>query len=701
MNKVAKSKNSVGFIKSELEKAGLDLKVGDRIIDRDGNIFEIDDIYIEKHKRWADENGKKLKKAQTDDVVMISYGYWTEDEETGKKIFSRYGTNSLDTFNDREYIKLSKSYDELRQEAITSLTSEEKKEDNEDTNYETALVQTHSKENLLAIKDDLNRKREIVEIRSRMLKRILDSKRNELKKTVDEFRNKIEKIQKVIYTIELYLGIKEQVVLLQEGQRAPAEEPISFRQQVLFMDEEVGDPEDDGIDFKRIDEFDAWLLKNKNYIKVIPEKKGVVILRVRRKDKEYSDNPFINSMLNENNKETYILIRNGDRICRIWADIIIHPRLFPQRNEFQELMEIASGRIKETKEGRSIFESDKKKADDEVFRYRQQMIMMQGMIDRTELFHPLPSDFEIKLSKEETFEKGYVRFIYDDEIALPDGRLSFDQWRSELNSTIHEGSRIIISGKWGDRFVSSKEYFDRVIGWENKRERSFTLPSEGVYQVEKHVRQELLIVEKKIKKSEYDPKKEGKEYEARTTYDFEKGKNKLIVRDEYVTVTMLNDNGRAKQEVQDVESLIIKYNPGGGVYKRYDYHERKNRISFIIEPDDPFILNYDEASLDDVDFYLNSRVNRAEYLWMMPCLYSVKQMRLAEIEFEKDFVKMTVGQLLSKATKKGLSEEKIEAIVWDNVKWWKLKNKWKRGIDKDDTKALRMIKKRIEKQILA
>jgi hypothetical protein len=45
---------------------------------------------------------------------------------------------------------------------------------------------------------------------------------------------------------------------------------------------------------------------------------------------------------------------------------------------------------------------------------------------------------------------------------------------------------------------------------------------------------------------------------------------------------------------------------------------------------------------------------------------------------------------------KNLNEEKIYELIWDAIDWWKHKNLYKRPIDKDDAKALRMIVKKLK-----
>jgi hypothetical protein len=690
MTELTKSNIGLQTLEQELEKNDLDIKVGDFIICDRGEIYEVGKVQLVIKERWASNDSDDRKKVKYEEVD-IEYGNWYE--EKGKRKWGHYGTSNIDEFK-RRYVKLQVSPEELKRQAIESLTQEEKTDEYDSLNNETALMHIGSKEHLNVMISDINRKKELMEAKSRMLHGIMEEKVSALRKITDEFRNKVKKIEGVIYTIELYLGINEQVVLLQDGLRASATDPICFRQEVMYMDEEVGDPEDDGIDFQNIGDFDAWLLKGKNYTKVIPETKGVVILRVRRDKKHYSDNPYVNSILNQDNMKTYILIRNGDRICRIWADIEIHPRLFPLHNEFAELLQ------KQKKE----YKHDKEEAEEHIMNYRRQMIMLQGMIDRTELFHPLPEQ-EIKLSDPACHDAGLVRYIYDAEIKLPDGRLTFREWQKKINYTITEGCRIIHSGRNSD---SRRDSQDRFIVYYNEHSVP-DLPDSGIYQVYKHTRAET--------KKGTIPHYYADELEAKGLL-IKRGKMVDYFGKGYHTYetniqpenpdTEIKTHFTGNSEYLDayeceykIENLIIKYNPGGTVYKNWgmESNDRKNNVSFIIHKRDSFLLNIDEVSLEDVEFYLNSRVNRRDYLSMMPCLYTVKQIRLKEQEFEKDFVSMMVGQLIGSASKKGMTQDKLESIILENIQWWKLKNKWKRGIDKDDAKALRMIKSRTEKQI--
>lgn len=138
--------------------------------------------------------------------------------------------------------------------------------------------------------------------------------------------------------------------------------------------------------------------------------------------------------------------------------------------------------------------------------------------------------------------------------------------------------------------------------------------------------------------------------------------------------------------------LVIRYNPKDTVYP-WDYwepaHERKHRVPFRFY--DGEFLNIDEISEADCEYYLHNRNERRHYLELMPTLHWIKKVKEKERLREEEFVKLVVARLSLNAT----SHEDLERVR-SAIAWWKLKNKWKRGLDKDDTLALRMIEKRVK-----
>ena len=115
--------------------------------------------------------------------------------------------------------------------------------------------------------------------------------------------------------------------------------------------------------------------------------------------------------------------------------------------------------------------------------------------------------------------------------------------------------------------------------------------------------------------------------------------------------------------------------------------ERKNRIAFKVYTDEREVLNYDALDLETVEYYLNNRVNRTDYLDVMPMLEQVHEQLIKETEMEKSFILLIKGQA------PGASDE----LINETIKWWKLKNKVKRPITANDALAYKQILAKVNK----
>lgn len=558
----------------------------------------------------------------------------------------------------------------------------------EEVRDETAVLAPNSKEALNALSEDMAKKQRhlqnlelFVMAEMEKQKAALDTIRSGLNEIVQKFEVQIQKIYRVIKVIELYLGIDEEIVQIQEGPPASPETPISFRQQILFMDEEVGDFE---IDFKEenIRKFDEWILKGDNIDEILPEKKGVVALCPRRKSKFYSSDWREQAAADEANKETYILIRNGSNVYRIYGLINVRPRFFPLRKELGEMLEKLEKESND--ERRRWYDKDKMTdTERELHGYRQRAFLLQGLLDRTQIFEPLPQKLSIfNLDK----AGGLVNFIYDDEVTLPTGRLAFWDWHKLINSKIERGSRVINSGMYdGYRSRGFDRDSSRFFKYYRNEYSLPDYPSSGQYVVEEIIKDTTDWISERDFENFKEEYIEHKILETRKSHrikkELESGKYEFY--DEHCIR-------------YDKKYLIIKYNPGGEVWSWGDSwgHERKNNISFKVYRDDSFILNYDQISLEDIDFYLKSRTDRSEYAHLVPLLMKLRELRLKELEHEKQFVQFLVEEV----SRKGYIPKPnidIEDIIWSYIDWWKHKNIWKRPVTKDDHLATRMIERRL------
>ena len=307
-------------------------------------------------------------------------------------------------------------------EAPTVKTEEEPKETLPVIGSEKAVTQIGTKIALREAHNELMRKRADLE-------RLTD----EVKNSLNIIKKELQQKQKVLYILELFMGIHEEIIELKEGTNAPENTPLTLFQQILYMDEEVGIWDDgEGLDFKSIDKFDEWIVKE--YKRFLHQLKSICVFKIRRDSKDYGD-PFINMSFNEENKKTYFLIRNGDQLCRIWSDITVSKRLFPTKNEYQALYE-------EWK----TWTDAKEKLQDYHESYLYGLLAMQGIIERTEV---LGSELRkhINFMRFDGLPDEWIKLIRDDEpeFWITDGKPSWQDYIKANRATIGIGTRIILS----------------------------------------------------------------------------------------------------------------------------------------------------------------------------------------------------------------------------------------------------------------
>jgi len=509
-------------------------------------------------------------------------------------------------------------------EKDTSFLDEYNVKDEEDNS--TALVSMSSKETYvnaeretIALKEEMDRRLAAVRYCIEEQKNKFDVIRRNCEAAIAVVQRKLTRIQRVLGQIELYLGVNEDIIQIQEGAPASANEPINFYQEVLYMDEEVGDWHDGGLDFTKIEQFDEWLLR-KDHLNLFLSKKGVRVFRPRRYGKRggeqrignhFVHNPYLVNKLDPEDKQTYIIIRNGDNVYRIWADHIIYPYLFPKQNELQKL-------IDEMEKSINYQNFKKEQIEDFIDRYKFNFCLLQGLLDRSDVLTPHEP---VNLFKE-GLESPYVNFVYDAEYKrVGNGRPDYWQFVKEVNNDLKVGSRVIFLNEY---VQGVQDRFDeRYYSWRRDRDDDWGLPvkpNSGIYTLEKN-----------------------------SAGDF-----------------------------------VIKYLPPKNWWSEED---RKNRIAFKVYTDNREILNYDALDLETVEYYLNNRINRADYLDIMPMLENVHKQLLLEQEKEASFVLLIKGQ----------APRASDELIKETIKWWKLKNKVKRPITSDDALAYKQILAKINK----
>lgn len=281
-------------------------------------------------------------------------------------------------------------------------------------------------------RDELMLKAAKVEAIQKMVRHKTEVMRNKIGGIITQYNKVISKLNKIIFTLELYAGIEENIKQIQSGEAADEKEPIHLMQIMKFMDEEVGDPSNGGISFDSIEKFDNWLLSfNKflgyhNYELLIPFKKGVRIMRVRRNVSEkYSVDSFNNRWEIQQEMKTYVIIRNGENFYTISSKMHFCEKLFPDVKELTEFVESGGD-----------FDDHPKMEG-----YKHGMILMQGLVDRTDVFGSVAG--KISFLKPDSVEKGDVVFNYENEdMLITDGSISSLDFLN--TSTIEAGDRVLV-----------------------------------------------------------------------------------------------------------------------------------------------------------------------------------------------------------------------------------------------------------------
>lgn len=636
-DKSIKIRNNLEISKIIYNEFNEEVMVGDFIFDDDASeIYKVVDIYFtpeteyDRVKEKHSETGK-MKVMIEAEVVVSSYDYTNNKTESIAEWMRSHSFYRGDI-------------DKLKQQTLDELVNNK--------NEELELPQSNSTEIAVLDKDLLRQQKSksiemknIMKAKHSYLKGIMNEKLYELRKMKDKFDVVITRINKVIHTLEIYLGINEDIVQIQEGINASAKEPICFRQKLLYMDTEMADPYNEGIDFEHIDKFEDWLLeensyhKKPNYQVSIPEEKCVAAFRVRAKAKHRDGwHPISKAQAERLDRKTYILIRNGTNIYSIWADINIYPRLFPQRDEFIKKLDHWEGKDKEKN----------------IFKYKLQILLMQGLIERTPIFHPLSKN--INLFDPKIHESKLVKFIYDDEVSITDGTITYRNWKKKINENIRPGSRVVISSNVMYHYKGISEFVKERL-WKIYYSGTYNVPpapSSGIYTVYEDI-------------------------------DDRYGWN------------------RKKGEEDEVRYLHkIMYNPKDTVRNLWDYwdseHIRKNRLSFYINSDDDFVIHWDAIGRKDVkmlEAMIWDRRNRQEYLFAMASLVKIIELKKKEIEQEDNFIQLVYGMNMTTFDKYNITENSAIKLIQDAVEWWKLRNKWKRSLDTNDSKALKMIGQRV------
>lgn len=238
--------------------------------------------------------------------------------------------------------------------------------------YETALVKAKDKD----LPDLFN----AIKAENANVAMWMSAEQLPLQAMCDGLEDSIEEIKDRIFNVSLYAGLMESVEQCCDGEPAAFADRLHVMQRRLYMDEEcLLNYSTGGMEFKNISQFDAWISKPENRNRILPFPRCMVAMRVRRvsKDREWDGtrlSAFINIMLEQEDKLTFLYIRNGEQLFRINTELDFSEQIFPDQADFDPnepmMVKMFAGRVSKMMSVRE-FEFLKAKHDAQKALYEQ------------------------------------------------------------------------------------------------------------------------------------------------------------------------------------------------------------------------------------------------------------------------------------------------------------------------------------------
>jgi hypothetical protein len=464
----------------------------------------------------------------------------------------------------------------------------------------------------------------------------MEARVREMDAIMEPLKKQVRQMTEGIWSVNLYLGRDEEIIPLLDGEPAPADTPITLRQQVLSMDEETAAmAASGGIDARNLDTFDEWIKNPVNLAQVFPEQKGVVVLVPRARGRDYKD-PWVNERMRDENRWSYFLIRNGERLFRMRTDFVVGKHLIPTTDEFTGLFRrrkynhtTRQDEVVDLIPGSREWDAASEAQDARQRHYMRMAMILQGLVDRTTVWHPLPPQ-GVNLLHNDTYEHGTAVLVRDAENAITDGREAFFDWLMRLNKELRPGMRVLGAFNTEEfREIGDYESPSRDNGWRGNPHDRIT-PRNSEWPTSATL------------------------YTLEGTRDFQGAKG-LFFKFERTTKSWIKDQWTGRSELR----------------------APKTKGACIVLPTDRFILPFDLVTVEEMRYYLGSRTHRKSYEFMFPLLHAAIEAKETEQSAEAPFRILLAGEL---AKAHNLTLDEAEQAVNDLVDWWKLANKWHRPL---------------------
>lgn len=334
----------------------------------------------------------------------------------------------------------------------------------------TELIRS-GRERLLAMKDEAQMKEDLVisvktvmQARINCIRQKMEERMRTLQPVLDSLERQAEIIEQVLSWLHAYLGDGVEVQTITTGEGAPKREPLTIRQRILFMDEEMAVIGNDGqgLDYTGKETFYEWLKNPANRDIILPEERCTVVMKPKRYSHRYTGDTYTNSCINRLNRHSFIVIRDGENIHVIESeDLNIYGAAIPTKRQYENIRE---SRCRDE----SLIQDETRNLQSRTMFY---MMLLQGLADNTDI---MGSHAGINIMKEEN-----IRIIFDAEqdSMIGTGIKPWKEWMNERQKDIKRGDRIIFRANSNGDGTFLRIYYNK---W-SEPDR----PTSGLYSVDK------------------------------------------------------------------------------------------------------------------------------------------------------------------------------------------------------------------------
>lgn len=336
-------------------------------------------------------------------------------------------------------------------------------------NIANLLGQTNAIEQINAFKSQTNMFSDIAKIQADIIKECVGELQQLMEKltpfmveryatalaTTSEAQNTVKEINDGMATLSMYTGEGVEVYDIKKGKEAAPEIPLSLVQQRILADVELAYFNDESAVYLSVENiqerfFDVLAENPKLVDQIFPTERCICIAAVRETEVKLHSDASLQwrLMLDRLNKQSFLLVRNGENISAVYSPISSHliaKNLFPSKDILDKCFLSGNGEIEITID--SLNYSDALSEVEKItLHYKRFLILIAGLQHRLNLlgrFYPENENFSIFFPD---FQNKYFNFIHDQDGTglLPEvGELSLYGYINKQNQKLTKGSKII------------------------------------------------------------------------------------------------------------------------------------------------------------------------------------------------------------------------------------------------------------------